>query len=470
MYYIKKIPSIIMSIRQSIANLFIHPVETYQHIKKTNNLHSIISNIFHHTIPLAAGCLVHNFLPIIPLPGLSYIASIAPWIGLGVNMHSYLYRDESKTIDTFIHYFDQLTTLNEVLPEGNPDPTTFNPKDPISFQGCLHAIDAIVNNASRDLFNWQSVTGENRKPFEKLREVLKESQNCFNPKNVIEATQEVIAKLIEFKATRAGILTTSYQKPDIHPRYQQLLTSLNTLQQTLALDNSPERSSLKELQKLIDLTLQVKSVFTQTIPHQDSRPASEKFLQNLTELKTLLKDFEKIPNTLKDCAHLHPNKEDLKNKLQLLLAPPQPPFYHGPLNILPFANHPLSQPCSLALDQLHQALQFYPSFKTSDNEKDLENHLYQLLNIIDELYYPNFKNDFLLEVGKQFHPKSHVAKNKQPKEAQYRKWAADHLVLYNLLPCLQPTLEKACIHLGLDPKNKNVKDLINLLSEHKKNK
>lgn len=396
--------------------------EKFQNIRKISPAYSMAMNIIHNAVPFTAGLATHLLLPrLLPVPGLSYITPLVPWLATAsCNGKSYLYRDEAKTLDAFIKYFDQLTTKTKLSDKDlNPshfNPSEFNLTDPVSYHGCMYAIDSLVNLESRKLFNWHSITGENRAPFEKLREALSKSPRDISP-DIKKAAQEVISKIIELKAARAGTLTETYKNPSLHPRLKELSTALSQLQSELSV-GSPKEATITKIKDLIELTSDTPSIFTQIIPNKDPKIPSHHFMTTLKEFKPLLEAFERLPKTLKTSDFLKGNQGDLQNKLKELLK-----SYPKPIPIKP-ASQKEANSAHSPLIQLSEALDFYPDYKTQDNKNALQDHLEQLINTISILYGTDFKHHFLLEIGKENHP----LRNRPKDDAAFKEWGEKNLL------------------------------------------
>ncbi len=407
--------------------------EKFQNIRKTSQAYSKTMNILHNVVaPCAVGACAHYLLPsLVPLPGLSYITSLLPWIAPVPYLNSYCYKDESKTLDDFINYFDQLTKKTE-LQDINLHPTNFKPSEfhlnnPISYYDCIYAIDSLVNLQSRELFNWHSITGENRAPFEKLRKALIDAPKDDTgtakkiSSEVKEAAQEVIAKIIELKATRAGIKTKAYKNPSLHPRFKELSIALSDLQSELNV-GSPKQNTITKIKHLIEITSKTPSIFTQFIYNKDPKVPSALFFIILEKFKLDLEAFEKLPQTLKTCEFLEGNQENLQNKLTEILT-----NYPKLIHIKPSSQNEVNSAHS-PLTQLIDALNFYPNYITTDNTDNkgsLQNHLEQLINTITALYGPDFKDQFLLEIGDNNHP---LVDTKPTDPAALRAWGEENLL------------------------------------------
>ncbi|MEI8300095.1 MAG: hypothetical protein WCG10_00595 [Chlamydiota bacterium] len=369
-----------------------HVYEKLQDIRKTNPTYSMAMNIAHNTTPYFLG-LGSKLVVDTALPGLSYATPLIPFVAQACYTgKNYLYKDEAKALDAFIKYFDKLTTETQ-FSNVNPHAFELNLKHPISYKGCIAAIDSLVNIDSRKLFNWHSITGEDRAPFESLREALNKSPTIVSS-DIKNAAQDVIAKLIELKATRAGILTETYKYPDLHPRFKELSLALSILQNELKA-NSPTEGTITKIKELIELTSDAPSIFVQIIPNKEPKAPSNDFMSDLANFKRLLETFQKIPNSLKNCPFLKGNQEQLQNDLNKLLR-------DCPKTLAPLQPNKAQETSPLI--QLSEALTFYPNYKTAENKSTLQDSLEQALNTIDAIYDKNFKNSFLLEVGKNHLP------------------------------------------------------------------
>ncbi|PCI95757.1 hypothetical protein COB11_01185 [Candidatus Aerophobetes bacterium] len=221
-----------------------------------------------------------------------------------------LYQNPAKELDTIIDSYRSLLSEENLLVN--------HEENKISLKYFENLTKAIVSKDVKKLFNWSSITGENKRVFNDFTACLKKDKEnavdgvCKISSETRHAAEAVITKLSSLKNERAGIRTNTYQEKSHHPHLNSIVRSLNKVNNSLLSGNGCTNST-RELTDVLD---QYTQNFETIIP----KAKDPKEIQaNLLKLQEALASYTSTPKALRNKLPNSLRKKDLLSMMGTIL-------------------------------------------------------------------------------------------------------------------------------------------------------